>query len=266
MISLFNILKESTKPPKALILAGAPGSGKGFILKSLNLNNIKVLNIDNYFIELLKQQKVSLDLKNHSSEERSIAAKAMASSNVPFRKEKENIIQNRDSFILDGTASSYKNTLELKNELEDIGYDVFMLYVYTDLERALKQNQERYSKSGGKDRSLLPQIILRNWEQVTNNYVLYKDLFKNNFISVSNTLETSSIKDLEDIKKEFIFPFSLKDTKPKTEKERERKKKEIEKLDLSLNKILNSDYTKNIINNSVSKEEAQNKIISFFNN
>ena len=42
----------------------------------------------------------------------------------------------------------YNNTVKLKDELEEAGYDVFMLYVYTDLERSLRQNQDRFEKSG----------------------------------------------------------------------------------------------------------------------
>ena len=58
--------------------------------------------------------------------------------------------------------------LELK-QLEEAGYDVMMLYVYTDLERSLKQNQNRFEKSGGEDRSLAPAIVMRTWKGVTDN-------------------------------------------------------------------------------------------------
>ena len=37
MISLMQILKEVQGEPKAIILAGAPGAGKGFILRGLDL-------------------------------------------------------------------------------------------------------------------------------------------------------------------------------------------------------------------------------------
>ena len=71
MISLMQILKEAQGEPKAIILAGAPGAGKGFILRGLDLGGLKVLNVDNIFIEKLKQANVTLDLKNATPEERS---------------------------------------------------------------------------------------------------------------------------------------------------------------------------------------------------
>ena len=143
MISLMQLLKEAQGEPKAIILAGAPGAGKGFILRGLDLGGLKVLNVDNIFIEKLKQANVSLDLKNATPEERSEQAKQMAAANKEFKGELQNVIDGKQSFILDGTAASVKTTTKLKDELEEAGYDVFMLYVYTDLERSLMRNQDR---------------------------------------------------------------------------------------------------------------------------
>jgi hypothetical protein len=78
----------------------------------------------------------------------------MAAANKEFKGELQNVIAGKESFVLDGTAASVKQTTELNNQLKEAGYDVFMLYVYTDLERSLKQNQNRFDKSGGEDRSL----------------------------------------------------------------------------------------------------------------
>ena len=112
--------------------------------------------VDDIYVPLLKKANVSLDLKNATPEERSEQAKQMAAANKQFKGEMEQIISGKDSFILDGTAASYNTTAKLKTELDEAGYDVFMLYVYTDLERSLSQNQDRYVKSGGEDRSLAP--------------------------------------------------------------------------------------------------------------
>ena len=128
---------EQVGNPKAIILAGAPGAGKGFILRGLDLGNLKVLNVDNNYINLLKKANVSLDLKNASPEGRSKAAIAMAQANKEFKGKVAATIEGKESFILDGTSASIKQTANLKNELEEAGYDVFMLYVYTDLERSL---------------------------------------------------------------------------------------------------------------------------------
>ncbi|MDB4414610.1 zeta toxin family protein [bacterium] len=263
MISLVQLLKEAQGNPKAIILAGAPGAGKGYILRGLDLGGLKVMNIDDIYINMLKKANVSLDLKNATPEERSEQAKQMAAANKEFKGNIAATIEGKESFILDGTAASVKSTTALKSELEEAGYEVFMLYVYTDLERSLMQNQDRFEKSGGEDRSLAPAIVMRTWAGVTKNYDAYKSLFGNNFISVANTLEDEKLSDLESIVDKYLTPFKPTGTKPKDDKAKARSAKAKAKLDGELNALLADDGVKDIIDNSVSKEEAQSKIKQF---
>ena len=263
MIKLYDLLFEQVGKPKAIILAGAPGAGKGFILSGLDLGNLKVLNVDNDYINLLKKANVSLDLKNASPEGRSKAAIAMAQANKEFKGKVAATIEGKESFILDGTAASVKQTANLKNELEEAGYDVFMLYVYTDLERSLKQNQDRFEKSDGKDRSLAPAIVLRTWASVTSNFKPYEAMFGDNFVSVANTLEDEKLSDVADIIKKYLDPFKPTGTKPKTDAQKARSEKSKAELNAKVKELLSDDNINMIINNSVSKEEAQAKIKQF---
>ena len=266
MISLLKIVSEAITSPKALILAGAPGAGKGFILRGLDLGGLKVLNIDDNFIKNLKTAGVSLNLKKHDAEARSQAGKAMAKATQQMKKEIiPSTIANKESFILDGIASSSNVTIKLKNELEEAGYDVFMLYVYTDLERSLIQNQDRFEKSDGADRSLAPAIVMKTWNDVTNNYRIYQDVFSPNFVSVANTLEDEKLNNIKDIIEKYLDPFRPTDTKPKTDKQKASSKARKEKLEQEIQDFLDSDRVSNIIDSSVSKDEAQAKIKNFLN-
>ena len=262
-MKLYDILKEVQSKPKAIILAGAPGAGKGYILRGLDLGNLKVLNVDDIYVPMLKKANITLDLKNATPEERSKQAIAMGAANREFKQDVANTIEGKQSFILDGTGASYKQTSKLKTELEQAGYEVFMLYVYTDLERSLKQNQDRYEKSDGKDRSLAPGIVMRTWKEVTQNFKPYKDLFGSNFTAVANTLEDQEISNLEDIINIYLTPFDPKGTKPKTPKEQARSDARKAKDAEEIRAMLNDEFIKDIVNNSVSKEEAQSKLKSF---
>ena len=264
MISLLELLKEIISGPKAIILAGAPGAGKGFVLKGLDLGGIKILNIDDIFIDKLKKANVTLDLKNATPEERSAQAKAMADANKEFKGDVQATIEGKESFVLDGTAASLKQTEKLKVELEEVGYEVFMLYVYTDLERSLKQNQDRFEKSGGEDRSLAPAIVMRTWMNVTKNYQPYKELFQDDkFALVSNTLEGDKLDKVEDIISKYLKPFDPKGTKPKTPAQQARSEKQYNEMIVDINKMLGSEFANSITSDSVSKEEAQAKISKF---
>ena len=266
MISLLKIVSEAITSPKAVILAGAPGAGKGYILRGLDLGGLKIMNVDDIYVPLLKKANVSLDLKNATPEERSEQAKQMAAANKEFKGEMEKVIAGRESFILDGTAASFNKTAQLKQELEEAGYDVFMLYVYTDLERSLKQNQDRFEKSGGEDRSLAPAIVMRTWMDVTKNYKPYSDLFdQNNFALVANTLEGEKLDNLEDIVSKYLTPFKPTGTKPKTDKQKARSKiKKAEEAE-TIKSLLNTEFVNDIVSNGLSKDEAQAKLKQFLN-
>jgi adenylate kinase family enzyme len=262
MISLVQLLREAQGNPKAVILAGAPGAGKGYILRGLDLGGLKTMNVDDIYVPLLKKANVSLDLKNATPEERSEQAKQMAAANKQFKGELEQVIAGKESFILDGTAASFKKTAELKSELEEAGYDTFMLYVYTDLERSLSQNQDRYVKSGGKDRSLAPAIVMRTWKSVTDNLPKYEELFGNNFVAVANTLD-DRMQDIDKIIKKYLKPFTPQGTKPKTpaqqKKSDERKAKDKEEIQA----MLDDDFIYDVIEYTMSKEEAQMRLKQF---
>ena len=264
MISLVQLLNEIEGKPKAIILAGAPGAGKGYVLKGLDLGGLKILNIDNTFISMLKQANVTLDLKNATPEERSEQAKAMAAANKEFKGELQNVIDGKQSFVLDGTAASYKKTSELKQQLEEAGYKVMMLYVYTDLQRSLSQNQDRYTKSGGEDRSLAPAIVMRTWKGVTENLPKYADLFGNNFVAVANTLD-DRMQDIDKIIKKYLDPFKPTGTKPKTPAQQKKSDERNAQDKEEIQAMLSDDFVYDVIEYTMSKDEAQMRIQQFLN-
>ena len=264
-MKLYDILKEIQSKSKAIILAGAPGAGKGSILKDLDLGGLKILNVDDIFIKNLKQANVSLDLKNATPEDRVEQAKQMAAANKEFKGELQGVIDGKQSFVLDGTAASYKKTAELKQQLEEAGYKIMMLYVYTDLERSLKQNEKRFEKSGGEDRSLAPAIVMRTWKSVTDNIEPYFNLFTPNFIAVANTLKGDKMEDIEKIIKKYLTPFKPTGTKPKTPAQLQKSKEQKAKLNAEIQDMLDEEFIADILQYTISKEEAQMRLKQFLN-
>ena len=89
------LLKEAQDNPKAIILAGAPGAGKGYILRGLDLAGLKILNVDDIYVPMLSKSNITLDLKNATPEERRGQATAMAAANKEFKGNVDSTIENK---------------------------------------------------------------------------------------------------------------------------------------------------------------------------
>ena len=264
MISLMKLLKEAQDAPKAIILAGAPGAGKSSIVGDIiNDLGLKVLNIDDDFIANLKLSGVSLDLKNADAEGRSKAAKAMQAAMKSYQQKLDQDIESKGNIVIDGTAASYNKTKQLKEKLEDAGYEVFMVYVYSSLEKSLSKNEDRFERSGGEDRSLMPSIVMQTWANVTKNFIPYLDLFGNNFVATTKDKKLQKSRDLEDIIDQYIKPFIPTDTKPKTDKEIANKAVQRKNLEQELRDLMSKENVTQTVQQIVSPEEAQQKLKSF---
>ena len=89
-------------------------------------------------------------------------------------------------------------------ELEEIGYDTYMVFVHTDLDIAQQRNQER-------PRKLNPELVETSWKDVQKNREVFQGLFGNaNFMMVNNndTLsEKAAIKKFDMLMKKGINSF-----------------------------------------------------------
>ena len=57
------LLKEVQGKPVAILLAGAPGAGKGSVLRDLDLSGLKTLNLDDTIAALSKTDGFTLNQK-----------------------------------------------------------------------------------------------------------------------------------------------------------------------------------------------------------
>ena len=86
--------------------------------------------------------------------------------------------------IIDGTGHKFQKIKAHKKELEDNGYDTYMVFVNTSLEVALERNIARGEKG---DRVLPDNIVKQSWKDTRKNLGGYKALFSGNFALVDNS-------------------------------------------------------------------------------
>ena len=185
---------------------------------------------------------------------------------MSFKLSKEDLtkeIEKRGNIVIDGTAASYKKTEQLKSTLENAGYDVIMVYVYSSLEKSLRKNEDRFERSGGKDRSLMPQIVLQTWANVTKNFIPYLNLFGGNFVATTKDKELVDAKSLDDIVKKYLEPYTPQDTKPKTPAQQRAAEKQIQQTEKDVKDLMSKEKVEQHLQHIVSPEEAQNKLKQF---
>ncbi len=193
-------LVEGYKDPgifKAVFLAGGPGSGKTYIAKGLfgipdkvnvSQTGMKMVNSDKELKYLLNKFGFGTDLD-------SLPDEVFANLTNPtdpkysglrnFAKdltaERRRLYQNgRLGMIIDGTGDDFQKISREKAELEEIGYQTYMIFVNTTLEVALERNEQR-------DRVLPVKIVSDSHKEVNRNIGAFQGLFgSSNFMIVDN--------------------------------------------------------------------------------
>ena len=176
----FYELQEGLNDPnifKAFFLAGGPGSGKSYVVrKTTGGTGLKVVNSDDAFEKLLKDAGLSLKMPADEAEPRdAVRGKAKALTS----KSKGNYLDGRLGLVIDGTGRDYDKVSKEKRELENLGYDCYMIFVNTSLDVALERNIER-------ERSVPEDIVIKSWKDVQSNIGKFNNLFKSGMIIVDN--------------------------------------------------------------------------------
>lgn len=191
MIKLGTILYEVAKNKRAILFAGPAGSGKTTIIKNYIPSEFQeyVLNPDKHYEpELQKIGGGSMKQSDFTPDQLSQAGRAMAKAQIKFKEDYKEALNRGRPIIIDITGGSKNTTTRKKTELENAGYAVMMVMVYTSPMATLKRNTMR-------DRSLKPSIILRNWKDVISNIDHYKKTFGDSYFVLINNNDPSGGED-----------------------------------------------------------------------
>ena len=249
MISLIQLLKEVQSSPKAIFMAGPAGAGKTFTLNKLGIKGFTMINVDEDYEELLKNELGKEDFASMSPEELSTAAKLMGKARVTTREKETQAVGALQNIVIDGTGAASKPLLKKKQELEARGYETFMIMIYVSPMTSLKRNAER-------GRSLPTAAVLKSWAGLVSNINLYRQEFGNNIVIVNNDPEdVDKSFDAEQVQQLFPMPKG----KPKTPEELAKSKADKEKTNQEIKDLLNAEREFDTF------DEAKQKVNQFIN-
>ena len=225
MIKFKTFIEEGVNDPaifKAVFLAGGPGSGKSFIVGKTGLPvlGLKVVNSDDAFETAMKKAGMEMNPDNiFSTQGQELRTKAKKLTSM----KQAAYIRGRLGLTIDGTGKDFAKVKKQAQTLEQIGYDVSMIFVNTDLDTALQRNRERA-------RSLPDAEVEKYWKTVQKNIGAFQTFFgKKDFIVVDNSTgknyEKETVRAYKDVQKFLKRPPDNKLAKQWIKHEKEKAKR-----------------------------------------
>ena len=156
MIKIADLILESTKGPKAVIMAGGAGAGKTYLLNQLSLDSLTQFNPDKY-----------VEDPNHPYYNK------LGPASNQVAKDVEAASKEKTSFVWDTTASGQRFEKQLKDLLAN-GYKVYMVMVYTHPMISYISNFSRV------ERMVPADAVFSTWRNVYQKIAEYDKLLGGN--------------------------------------------------------------------------------------
>jgi dephospho-CoA kinase len=183
-------LQEGIHDPgifKAIFMAGGPGSGKDFVLKRVTGNfGFVEVSSDPFLSHMMHQAKLDLKMPDHEEGQRN-AVRSRAKQLEQHKKEL--VIRGRLGIIVNGVADDFNEVAAKKRDLEDLGYDTFMVFVSVSDDESKKRNIARGEMGG---RTVPEHIRSNKWHGAIENMNRFMGLFGRNMVIVDNSVDINS--------------------------------------------------------------------------
>jgi len=186
---------------KAFFLAGGAGSGKSYSAEKATGSaagefqwddsmskltpgkvgpyGLKVVNSDEQLEYGLMKAKMSSNMKSYTDDDTTKKELIRAKAKKVTLKREQLWVNGRLGLIIDGTAHNITKLGIKKKQLEDVGYDTYMIFVNTDIDVAIQQNNAR-------SRKLPDEIVRKTWDEVQGIKNELANLFPGGFVEIIN--------------------------------------------------------------------------------
>ena len=182
MLRFTSFLEEGVNDPsifKAVFLAGGPGSGKSFMVGKTALTSfgMKLINSDPAFERQLAKAGLKAtpdDIFTDKGQAARRVAKTLTAKQMALA------VDGRLGLVIDGTGKDYEKISRQAAKLKELGYEIAMIFVNTDLETAINRDQKRARTLGAKE-------VTNMWKDVQKNIGKFQKLFGNMMVIVDNS-------------------------------------------------------------------------------
>lgn len=147
---------------KAIFVSGGPGSGKDIVIREAITEPSATEINATLALSILRDKH---RLSEHSKD---------------FRRE---AIRNRGPLIINGTTTEYENICDIKEELEELGYETLMVFVNTSNESSQKRNAKL-------ERMLDEEVRLQRWTITQEISEIFNKHFEK-YLEFDNSLDLS---------------------------------------------------------------------------
>lgn len=178
------LLPEGVDDPaifKAIFLAGAGGSGKGYVGDSVARGlGFRFIDTDRALVHYLKKAKLSLDMSQYTAAQTQEKDVLRAKAKRLTGRLQQSHEKGRLGLIIDGTGRDLNRMNREKARLEALGYDTYMILVEVPLDVAIERNSSRKRKVD------VETVLKPTWEKIEKNKPFFKRMFGKNLFIVKN--------------------------------------------------------------------------------
>jgi len=180
----FEAAIDEQYPFKAVFMAGGPGSGKTFIARHMfsglhfnfaNSDKIAEMlastkNINLKSIEGDQDYSDKINITTKASRLNALRADSWAAKGYPY--------------VIDFTGRDAGLVVNIKRKLEQLGYDVYMVFVHTDLDTSVQRAKTRGETEG---RTVDTDYQKIAWHNAQLNLDQFKQVFRDNMLIIDNS-------------------------------------------------------------------------------
>ena len=167
---------------KAIFIVGASEASKSYMIDQLALTSygLKLVDNDVAFTDVLKKITDTLNLAHINDAVDVIGPVSKKVKDITYRS-LDRYVEGRMGLIISGTASDISTIKKHYSQLEEVGYDQYVIFVNTNLETTLKLN------NANAEQSIPEDIAVIKWHRHSNNWGKLFSVFGNEYGGIDNS-------------------------------------------------------------------------------